>query len=118
LAKTNLVSNFHVAKRAGTNAIEELIREATGEMHDKAQLRLQQQAGQRDYELDPGDIEKEVSDRDGKISYGPFYGRFFEFGTVSIQAMPFIRPGHRAGRKHVRTKAPDVFDRWMRKARI
>ena len=110
-----LTSNFHAAKKAGNDAIEDLINKATDEMHDKAQLRLQQGAEKRGYDLDPGDIEKETFGKDGKITFKQWWGRFFEYGTIYIQAVSFMRPGHRAGRKYIKDKAPDIFEGWFRR---
>lgn len=117
--RIKVTSNFRAARNAGHEAIEELISKATDEMQDKAQLRLQQGAQRRDYDLDPGDIQKNTLGKSGRITYDKWYGRFFEYGTVYIQALPFMRPGARAGRKYVKDKAPDIFQGWFnRKARV
>ena len=110
-----LKSNFKAAKKAGHDALEELVREATEKMHETAADRLDKAAGQRGYNLFGTDISFDVNELDGKIEYPHFYGRFFEMGTTHIQAMPFMRPGHRAGRKYVTQEAPDVFEKWLRR---
>ena len=53
----------------------------------------------RDYNLDPGAVKSRVDMLDGGIGVDEFYWRWFEYGTVKLQAMPFIRPGYRAMRK-------------------
>lgn len=115
--RVKITSNFRAARDAADDAVKELIREGTDAMHDTASDRLERGAGRRGYDL-PREIRKEVSSRDGKIIYEPWYGRFFEYGTVHIQAMPFIRPGSRAGRKVIKN-SPEVFEKWFRrKARV
>jgi hypothetical protein len=84
-------------------------------MHETAGQRLDGQAGQRGYNLYSTDLSFHVTDDEGTIEYEPFYGRWFEYGAAQIQAMPFMRPGHRAGKKVVKDDAPEVFDRWMRR---
>jgi HK97 gp10 family phage protein len=112
--KVKLQSNFLAARSAGRSAISELIEQGTEAIQETAQQRLEKAAGRRGYDLSADDITKEVSGMDGRIEYEPWYGRYFEFGTVTIQAMPFMRPGHRAGRKVVKNAEP-VFEKWFRK---
>ena len=113
-----LRSNFHAAKLAGDDAISEVIEKATEAMRDTAEARLDKGASRRGYDL-PRDVEMSRSRMDGQIRYSHWWGRFFEYGTVHIAALPFIRPGHRAGRKVVKNDSPEVFEKWMnRKARV
>jgi hypothetical protein len=117
--RTVLRSNFKAAEAAGDDAIAELIQKGTERMHEVAAGRLDKAAGQRGYNLYSTDLDMHIGDDDGRIEYKPFYGKFFEYGTVHIQAMPFIRPGYRAGRKLVKEDAPEVFVKWFnRKARV
>jgi hypothetical protein len=113
--RVRIVSNFKAAADAGDDAIAELIAKGTALMHEQASRRLDGQAGQRGYNLYSTDLSYKVGIDEGIIEYGQFYGRFFEYGTPTIQAMPFMRPGARAGRTYVKTAAPGVFDRWMRR---
>ncbi len=117
-SKIKLTSNFRAVKGASDDAVKELIGKATDKMHDTAQLKMQRVVEKRGYELNPGDIEKEKSDKDGKITYGKWYGHFFEYGTVFISPMPFMKPGHRAGRKVIRNDAPEVFEKWFKRKAV
>jgi hypothetical protein len=119
LAKPKLIlhSNFRKAREAGQDATQELIEKATDRMQETASKRLEAGASRRGYAL-PRTIEKDIGRMEGKIRYPHFFGRFFEYGTAHIGAVSFMRPGHRAGRKVVRNDAPDIFDGWMRKARV
>jgi hypothetical protein len=113
-------SNFATARKMGDAAMADLIHVATDKMHEVAQTRLESQASRRGYNLDAGDIDKQELPMDGRISYPHFYGRFFEYGTVHIPALPFIRPGHRAGRKVIKNQgiAAGVFKKWIPRARV
>lgn len=115
-SKMKLTSNFRAAKDAGHDALQELIEKGTEAMHETAEARLEKGASRRGYDL-PRDVEKDVGRLDGKISYAHWYGHFFEYGTTFIAALPFIRPGHRAGRKVVKDKgtASAIFEKWMRR---
>lgn len=116
--KVRLESNFRKVLQASDLATAELIARATDRMQEVAAERLDRSSGRRGYNLSGSDITKEIRPKDGRISYPHWYGRFFEYGTVRITAMPFMRPGHRAGRKTIRL-APEVFDRWFkRRARV
>jgi len=110
MAKSRIVveSKFPAAKRAAWETVQEA-REAWLETGQQtAQDKVDSQAATRGYALQVG-IEKErVGHQSARIftvahseSHGddPFYLRFFEYGTVHIPAMPFIRPGARKANK-------------------
>jgi hypothetical protein len=111
--KMKLVSNFRAAEKAGHEAVALAIHHAVDEGQETAAKRLDMQAGKRGYDLQGSDVEKEAWAKDGKISYAPFYGKWFEYGTVHIQAMPFIRPGHRRMRKVFIAAMGADFEKWI-----
>lgn len=116
--RIKIVSHFKEAEKAGHVAIHELLQLAGDKMAETAAQRLDSAAGQRGYNLYSTDLALSVSTKDAKLSYPKFYGRFFEYGTPTIQAMPFMRPGHRAGRKVIRETAGVVFARNMRRVQV
>jgi hypothetical protein len=114
-----LRSNFRAVKGAGHDALAELIEKATDEMERTATTKISQASERRGYNISTEHLEAGHSDDDGWIRFTQFWGRFFEYGTVYIAAMPFMRPAHRAGRKVIKTDASHVFQKWFnRKARI
>ena len=117
MAKKNKVTirnNFRLAEKAGHEALAFAITHAIDEGQDTAASRLDQQAGRRDYDLRGSDVEKQVwGDKGGKISYPHWYGRFFEYGTVHIPAMSFIRPGSRKMRKVFIADMGATFEKWI-----
>ena len=99
---------FEAAKKAGWETVTEA-REAwleTGQ--STAQQKVDSQAASRGYALQVG-IEKErVGHQSARIftvahseRWGddPFYLRWFEYGSIQIPAMPFIRPAARKANK-------------------
>lgn len=115
MARVVLRSNFRLAKKAGKEAVADAIEKATETMHDEASNRLDKAAGARGYNLYSTDIDFETSDEDGKIVYRKFYGKFFEYGTVYIPPIPFMRPAHRKGRKRLLDELGDNFEKWVRR---
>lgn len=73
-----------------------------------ANIAIERANSQRGYNL-PATVEQERRSKEGLIRYTEFYGRFFEYGTVYIDAMPFIRPGHRKMRKTFKSDMGHLF---------
>jgi len=117
--KMKLVSNFKAAEKAGHEAVAMAIHHAVDEGQETAAKRLDMQAGKRGYDLQGSDVEKEAWAKDGAIWVSPWWYRFFEYGTVHIQAMPFIRPGHRRMRKVFIAAMGVDFGKWVsRRAKL
>jgi hypothetical protein len=112
-AKIKLESNFRTVVKASNESIALGVREAVDEGQETAATRLDTQAGRRGYDLQGSDVDKQSGLKDGKISYPHFYGRWFEYGTVRIAAMPFIRPGHRKMRKVFIAHMGTDFEKWI-----
>jgi HK97 gp10 family phage protein len=113
--RTVLRSNFRAAREAGKDAVADAIKKATDEMHEEAARRLDNAAGARGYNLYSTDIDHETSDDDGTIVYKQWYGKFFEYGTPMIAAIPFMRPAHRKGRAKLIDELDDNFEKWVRR---
>jgi HK97 gp10 family phage protein len=114
-----LRSNFRAAREAGKDAVADAIKKATDEMHDEASSRIDRAAGQRGYNIYSTDLDAGHSDDDGWIKFKQWWGKFFEWGTPTIVAMPFMRPAHRKGRAKLRQVLESDFEKWIsRRARI
>ena len=112
--RMRLESKFPEVKRAGRDATKEAIRLAVNAGEGEAEKRLERVDDTRGYEL-PIDVKSETGDDDGKIVYEPFYGKWFEYGTVRIPAAPFMRPAHSKMRKVFKQTMADDFEGWVRK---
>ena len=100
------------------DAVDVAVRLALNVGEGEAEKRLERIDDTRGYEL-PIDIGQEKWRGGGKISYEPWYGRFFEYGTVNIQAASFMRPAHRKMRKAFLATMPDTFEGFVkRRARV
>ena len=67
----------------------------------------------------PMDIQQEKTGyQSGKIYYEPFYGKWFEYGTIRIPASPFMRPAARRMRKVFKQEMGDNFTKFLRKRRL
>lgn len=112
--KMKLVSNFPAVKKASHDAIKNARDLAINAAEGEAEKRLERVDDTRGYEL-PIDIKQEHQGLGGKIEYAPWYGRFFEYGTVYIPASPFMRPAHRKMRKVFKDTMADDFEGFVRK---
>jgi hypothetical protein len=118
--RTKLVSKFPEVKDSMRDAIRVASELALNTGEGEAEKRLERIDDTRGYEL-PIDI-KQDRDSDGlggKIYYEPFYGRWFEYGTVRIPAASFMRPAHRKMRKTFLETMGPTFDGFVkRRARV
>lgn len=112
------MSNFPAAKKAGWEAVQAARKMALDAGEHEAERRLERVDDTRGYDL-PINIEQEnLGHQSGRIFYEPWYGRFFEYGTVRIRASPFMRPAHRKTRK-VFLAEMEGLDRFIsRRARV
>lgn len=110
MAKNRVVirSNFPAVKRAGWEAVQEAreLWKATGK--ETAEKKATDQAATRGYALQVGVDAENIGFQSARITptthssrWGddPWFLRFFEYGTVFIPAMPFMRPAARKANK-------------------
>jgi hypothetical protein len=109
-----MTSRFPEAKKGARDAFEHAIGKALDVGEAEAEKRLERIDDTKGYDL-PIDVGQEQSQLSGRIEYEPFYGRWFEYGTVYIPASPFIGPAHRKMRKTFKDYVGDEFEPWVRK---
>lgn len=116
--RVKLVSNFPAVKEAGHDAVRKARDDALNVGEGEAEKRLERIDDTKGYDL-PIDIQQETTGfQSGRIFYEPWYGRFFEYGTVHIAASPFMRPAHRKMRKEFLEKVGDHVEKFTRRASI
>jgi hypothetical protein len=118
--RTKLVSRIPQVKDSMHDAVRVATELALNVGEGEAEKRLERVNDQRGYELEI-DIgqDKSASGMTGKIFYEPFYGKWFEYGTVRIPAASFMRPAHRKMRKTFLATMPDTFEGFVkRRARV
>jgi hypothetical protein len=117
-SRMRLESKFPEVKRANRDAVKKAIQLAVNVGEGEAEKRLERIDDSRGYEL-PIDVKSEARDDDGRILYEPFYGIFFEYGTPTIPAASFMRPGHRKMKKAFLDDLPGIVDGFIgRRARV
>jgi hypothetical protein len=106
--RMTIQSDFPAVKKAGWETVQEA-REVWLEVgQETADHKANDQAASRGYELQVG-IEKErlghqsarifAATHSSKWGTDPWFLRFFEYGSVQIPAMPFMRPAARKANK-------------------
>jgi HK97 gp10 family phage protein len=114
-SKVKLVSNFPAVKKAGTEFVRKAVDDALEQGQQTANQRIERNDARRDYNL-PADVNQErVGFQSGKITYDHWWGRFFEYGTVFIPAVPFMRPAHRVMRKTFIGMMGSEFEGWVKR---
>ena len=108
MSKMTVKYEFKPVKEAGWEAVQEA-REIWMEIgQNEAQQKVDQQAATRGFNLSIGIGKERIGHQSARIystahseKWGddPWWTRFFEYGTVTIPAMPFIRPGARKANK-------------------
>jgi len=110
-----LESRFPAVKKAAYDTVKKSRDLALNAGEGEAEKRLERVDDTRGYEL-PIDVEQEnIGHQSGRIYYEPWYGRFFEYGTVYIPAAPFMRPAHRKMRKVFKDTMADDFEPFVRR---
>lgn len=112
--KMRLVSKFPEVKRASREITQLAITQATLAGQNKADDRIASNDMKTGYNL-PIDTQKDVRPMQGRITYDHWWGRFFEYGTVYIPAVPFMRPANREMRKVFTTIMGKEFEGWVRR---
>jgi hypothetical protein len=117
--RMKLESRFPAVKVAAHDAVRRSRDLALNAGEGEAEKRLERIDDDRGYEL-PIDVKQEnIGFQSGRIYYEPFYGKWFEYGTVRIPAAPFMRPAHRKMRKVFKDTMADDFEGFVRrKARV
>lgn len=114
-AKITLESRFPAAKAAAHEAVRHARDRALNAGEGEAEKRLERIDDTRGYEL-PIDVQQEnIGFQSGRIYYEPWWGRFFEYGTVHIEAAPFMRPAHRKMRRVFKDEMADNFEGFVRR---
>lgn len=118
-SRMRLESRFPAVKDAAHDAVRHARDLALNVGEGEAEKRLERLDDSRGYEL-PIDVGQEKTGfQSGRIFYDPWYGRFFEYGTATIPAGPFMRPAHRKMRKAFLESMGDDFPGFIRrKARV
>ena len=118
-SKMHIESNFLKAAAAGREATAFAVEQAVKEGKRKAAERIDSAAGRRGYNLSGSAVKSEWHGLDGGIGVEEFWWRFFEYGTLHMAAMPFLRPGHRAMRKSFIEWMGVDFEGWIsRRAKV
>lgn len=113
--KLKLESRFPAVKEAAHETVRRARDLALNAGEGEAEKRLERIDDTRGYEL-PIDIKQEnIGFQSGRIFYEPFYGKWFEYGTVRIPAAPFMRPAHRKMRKVFKDEMGDQFEKFVRR---
>jgi HK97 gp10 family phage protein len=113
--KVVLRSNFPAVKKAKTEFVRYAVDAALVVGENTANQRIERNDARKDYNL-PADVDKSrIGFQSGKIEYGHWWGRFFEYGTVYIPAVPFMRPAHRLMRKTFIGLMGKEFDGWVKR---
>lgn len=120
-SKLHLKSNMRKAVREVHEGLDELIDEWQDVGLGTAQEKLTGQEGQRGYNLqelyDSLDAEKR-GELNAAIVVGAWYAHFFEYGTVFISPLPFLRPAKRKADKTFRDHAARKIQSHVDRARI
>ena len=97
--KTKLVSRFPEVKRGSWDAARSAVKHALDVGEHEAERKLEAIDDTRGYNLPINIGQWMLGHQSGMIFYEPWWGRFFEYGTVRIPAASFMRPAHRKMRK-------------------
>jgi HK97 gp10 family phage protein len=105
---SSMRSEFPAVKKAAWETVQEAREEWKKEGKKVAEAKAQDAAATRGYALQIGVDVEDLGHQSARFfavthseKWGddPWFLRFFEYGTVHIQAMPFIRPARRKANK-------------------
>jgi hypothetical protein len=113
-SKITLKSNIRAVKKAAHGGVDASIKKAVDAMEAEAEKRLERIDDTKGWDL-PIDIGQEHGPLYGKIEYEPWWGRFFEYGTVFIPGQGFMRGAHRKGRKVFKDDMGDNFEGYIKR---
>ena len=107
-----LESHFKQAIDVASDRFSDAIEKAIDAGEREANIRIERTDAQRGYNL-PASVEShKLGEKSGYIEHPMWQMRFFEFGTVYIDAAPFMRPGHRKMRAVFKEEVGDLFKGW------
>ena len=114
--RVKIESRFPAVKKASWEAVVHARNAALNEGEHEAERRLERIDDTHGWNL-PIDIQQEnIGFQSGRIYYTPWWGRFFEYGTVNIPASPFMRPASRKMRKRfIEELGAGNFEGWIRR---
>jgi hypothetical protein len=118
--KTKLVSRFPAAKEAAYETVRVARELALAAGKETAIRKVQALNDQRGYNLPEDEIDKEnIGFQSGRVFVGPWFMRFFEYGTVYLPAFPMIRPASRVMRKVFLAEMEGTLQKFIsRRARV
>ena len=127
-SKIRIESKFPAVKRAGWETVQEAREVWLETGQETAEKKASDQASTRGYALQVGVDKERIGFQSARISafthterWGddPWFLRFFEYGTVHIPAMPFMRPAARkANKAFVTTMGSQLEGKIRRKASV
>jgi HK97 gp10 family phage protein len=116
-----LKSNFKLAAREAHKGLEDAVEKWMDVGENDVKNTLTKREAQRGYSLntlyDSISSEKR-GDLDAAIQVAAWYAHFFEYGTVFIDPMPFLRPAKRKADKAFREEAKDKIQQRVKRAAI
>lgn len=110
--KVVLRSRFKEAIDWADDHTRDAVAKALDEGEREANKRIERGNTQRGYNLNASVDAHKTADKGGYIEHPDWFMRFFEFGTVYIDAIPFMRPGHRKLRSVFKSEMGDLFQGW------
>jgi HK97 gp10 family phage protein len=116
--RVKLESRFPAVKKAMWEAVQEARDDALDIGEEETQNRIGKARSSRGYDLDPFVVNQEKTGFQSGRIFVPeerWYYKFFEYGTVYIQATPFMRPAHRKMRKAFVDKLGDKAPKFIRR---
>ncbi len=123
-ARMTIESSFPAVKKAGWETVQQARDRWLDVAEDTAEAKANDQAATRGYELQVGIEGERVGYQSARIfaathtsRWGddPWLLRFFEYGTVHIPAMPFMRPAARKANKEFVAVMGDKLEGNIRK---
>ena len=107
-ARLHIQSSFPAVKEAAYETVKEAREKWMETGKEVGERKAASQAASRGWVLQIAIDPEPIGHQSARISavthskkWGddPFFLRYFEYGSVNIQAMPFLRPAHRAANK-------------------
>lgn len=114
--KLKIESRFPAVKEAAYETVVEARDRALADGLEVAQSKIGKAVTARGYRLDPGMVKREnIGHQSGRLFVNEWWARFFEYGTVYIKSLPFMRPASRKMRKTFVAMLSDDFEGWVRR---
>jgi hypothetical protein len=116
-ASVKLKSNFYRVPGAMDEVIREGVKDWLRVTEEQTKSNLTRQEAKRSYSLNTmyESITTSASLEDAIVKFGVWYAHFFEFGTMSIEPMPMLRPAKRKGDAAFKARVDGQADRTIRR---